>query len=220
MDRLVIITGASSGLGKAVADFYLMQSYRVLSISRRIAEEHKNVPNFIFHPCNLGNIDKIDFSEIDQLVKNTEELTLIINAATIEPILRIGSFSKNEIVSSIAVNCTSITILVNYVMSKVRDDQKVCILNVTSGASNKSIEFWSLYSAGKAFMSKFFDILREEFKDQVNILQFDPGVINTSMQNKIRSSEFPDLQNFEKLKKENRLKSPDEVAKQIFELTQ
>ena len=52
--------------------------------------------------------------------------------------------------------------------------------------------------------------------DNVKVVNIDPGVLNTEMQEKIRNSYFKDVNIFRDLALNNELKSPDIVAKQII----
>ena len=67
----------------------------------------------------------------------------------------------------------------------------------------------------------FLDVLAEQEKDGgcVEVIQVDPGVMDTGMQEKIRAADaksFPRLAEFQALKEEGKLRSPEEVAENII----
>jgi len=49
----VFITGIGSGLGKALAEYYLDKGYQVFALSRYLPENFKDSPNLHFHYCDL-----------------------------------------------------------------------------------------------------------------------------------------------------------------------
>ena len=71
--------------------------------------------------------------------------------------------------------------------------------------------------ATKAGVKMFCDVFA--LSNQKNVLNIDPGVMDTAMQQEIRKSsveEFPGVERFELLKQENKLKSPNQAAKEII----
>ena len=80
---LVIITGASSGLGYALTKECLKQGYSVIGISRRKPDITN--PNFKHYTLDLSNVDEVEncFNEISKNL-NTNELSLINNAEASE----------------------------------------------------------------------------------------------------------------------------------------
>ncbi|WP_305463975.1 hypothetical protein [Photobacterium leiognathi] len=70
----------------------------------------------------------------------------------------------------------------------------------------------------KAGIKMFFDVIAKE-NDFVEVEHFDPGVIDTAMQEKIRSSGrdmMPDVDSFKKFQQEGKLKKPEDVAAQLI----
>ena len=66
-------------------------------------------------------------------------------------------------------------------------------------------------------MQMFFKVAECEYKKH-NFFNIDPGVMDTKMQRSIRESHFPDVLDFQNLKKEEKLKSPKDVALEIIHI--
>ena len=215
--RVFIITGANRGLGKAFVDILIKNRDNfVISISRTESEEQKNysASNFYFLKVDLSE-NRID--EKINVLKNLitdEAIFFINNASIIEPITKIENLNEDAIDRTILVNIKSTIIITKYLLSHFKD-HKLTFLNISSGAANKAISNWSLYCSSKAFIEMFFNVAKSEYK-QHSFFNIDPGVMDTNMQKSIRNSDFPDIQNFQSLKDEGKLRLPDDVAIEIL----
>ena len=110
--------------------------------------------------------------------------------------------------------------LTNYLLQK-GTSSKIKIINISSGAAKRPIEGWGLYCATKGANEMFFDVLKSEVSTNVNfsVYNIDPGVMNTEMQEEIRSksqTEFPNVTDFIQLSKENKLRNVNDVAYKIL----
>jgi len=215
--KTFIITGANRGLGEAFVDVLMKRKdCFVISISRSITEKQQNysVENFYFLEADLtDNILDKKLNIIKKIVKGNE-ICFINNASIIEPILKIEDISIDALDQTILVNIKS-TILISKYLLLHFNNLKLSFVNITSGAANRAISNWSLYCSSKAFIQMFFKVAESEYK-QHRFFNIDPGVMDTKMQRSIRESDFPDVLNFQNLKKEEKLKSPKDVALEII----
>ena len=221
MKKIIIITGANRGLGKALVDFGLKdKDARIISISRSLHVEHRNISSnkLVLIETDLSK----PFSEtihkvISENLSTAVKLYFFNNASVILPIAKIGSFNELDIEMSIKVNIQYPVNLINFILNKFVKN-KIILMNITSGAGNNPISYWSLYGAAKAYMKLFFRVLEEENKENKNIMVYsiDPGVLDTGMQENIRDNNFPQQDYFKSLKDDNKLITPDEAALSIF----
>ncbi|PZX92494.1 hypothetical protein DOS84_15360 [Flavobacterium aquariorum] len=222
MKKIVIITGTNRGLGKSFVDLALNdKNSRIISISRSLHEDHKEIDS------NKLLLIKTDLSEpfstavIEILKKEINQDSIIYyfnNAGVILPINKIGNFKNNEIYSSINININYPVNFINELLSNFYNN-KTILINVTSGAGNNPIEYWSLYCSSKAYMKMFFKVLEEENLNNksLKLYSVDPGVLDTKMQLDIRKNEFPENKYFSSLKEEDKLVKPEEAAEKIFD---
>ena len=221
MKKLIIITGANRGLGKALVDFVLKdEDATIVSLSRSIHEDHKKISEtkLVFIKTDLSeHFSNSIISIIDKKVTADSEILFFNNASLILPIGKIGSIKEVEIETSIKVNIEFPVNLINSLLNQFPKN-KTKLVNIYSGAGNNPISFWSLYGASKAYMKLFFRVLEEENKENadISLYSIDPGVIDTGMQKHIRENAFPKQDYFIALKEGNKLIKPKDAAQRIF----
>jgi benzil reductase ((S)-benzoin forming) len=221
MSKIIIITGANRGLGKALLDVVLIDEYAtIISLSRSLHEEHKEISDtkLVFIKTDLSEpfSDSI-FDLIGKKIHSDAALYFFNNASIILPIDKIGSFKEQDIETSIKVNIQYPVNLINSLLRKFPNNKTV-LVNISSGAGTNPIPFWSLYGSAKAYMKLFFRVLEEENKENSLLLLYsiDPGVLDTGMQENIRDNVFPNQDYFKSLKEDNKLIRPEDAAQRIF----
>jgi benzil reductase ((S)-benzoin forming) len=226
MKKVIIISGANKGLGKAIADKYLLETdVRVISLSRFLSDDHADsveAGKLLFIQVDLKekNIES-KLEVVKEFIGSDERIVFVSNAGTIDPIRAIGVFNDNEIADMVAVNVIAPVVITNYLM-KYFGNRNLDFVNISSGAATRPIENWSLYCSAKAFVKMFFQIFKEEQKESGNIRTFtiDPGVMDTGMQAIIRGSGFPEKKDFQRLKDEGKLKTSQEAASEVIKMIQ
>jgi benzil reductase ((S)-benzoin forming) len=212
--KQVFITGVSSGLGKSLVENFLSKGYEVIGIGRSHTFNH---PNFYFYSCDLSETNFLD--QFDVEIQENSEITLINNAGQIGDIKRVSDQSANFSNELFAVNVLAPIELIRRFSQLCQEKNSVLsIVNISSGAGRRAIPSWANYCASKAALDMFSECyqLEELEKGSKNkIFSLAPGVIDTKMQDKIRSSspaDFSSLNNFVELKNSDSLRSANEVA--------
>lgn len=216
--RLVVITGTSSGLGKALAYRVLSETNdAVLSISRSCNSSLKSEfsERYFWIEANLEKELMPEFYiQLRACLEQFDELVFINNASIIEPIKRVGQFSETEMQKSIFINVTNPVFLINALIKDYAQKLKI-IVQIDSGAGRLDIENWSLYGAGKAYLFRFLSIVKAE-NINIKVEIIDPGMIDTGMQEQIRKAQFPLNHRFVSVHAENKLISADDSAIKIL----
>lgn len=221
MKKILIVTGANRGLGKAIVDLALHDEETVIiSLSRSLSEQHLTLSNnkLAFVQSDLLNPFSTDtLNIVDRYLKKNSVLYFLNNAGTILPIDKIGNLDEEAISDSIRINLEYPTKLINALLRKY-ENNKLVIVNITSGAGDNPIAHWSLYGSSKAFMKMYFKVLSEENIDNKNVLIYsiDPGTMDTEMQASIRSNHFPKHDYFQSLKEKETLVKPEDAAARIL----
>lgn len=217
MKKVVIITGANRGLGKALADLVLTRDDTfIISVSRSIAENHVGFVDERFKFIKTDLADPFPSTMIPEIKNHISEKSIIYffnNAGSIAPLNKIGDFNAADIVNSININVSFPVLFTNFLISEFKDIP-IKIINITSGAATKAIECWSLYSAAKSYMNVFFATLTKE--NDFKVYNIDPGVLDTTMQEMIRAQETPSQGYFLSLKREDKLTDPHVAAERIL----
>lgn len=218
MGHLFLISGASRGLGAALAECARTDGHAVVSIARS--------------PCPHGEwlaLDLVDHARIDPLVGGIlaqhagrhDGYVLVNNAAMLEPI---GSEHDSQAAADhLAVNLVAPVMLSRVFLRALADlDVPKRIVQISSGAATRPFDGWAMYCASKAGLDHFSRCLALEqhrARYPVDVVSVSPGVIDTAMQAAIRASDpdrFPMVDRFRSLQADGALQSPAEVAAKLL----
>lgn len=211
--RGFIITGTSSGIGKALCDLLLEDDQNlVVGISRTQSIEHANYQHIHMDLNDISELEGIEFPDWS----HAEQISLIHNAGWIGPIQKLGKQEVGAIASSYIINLVAPAVLSNQFIAKYQPSKaRKVILSIGSGASRAPIAGWSTYCSSKSGLEMLSQCIVEENADFV-CLSIAPGKVDTPMQNDIRfadESEFPRLKEFQDYYKNGELIDSKEVAK-------
>lgn len=225
--KLFIITGVSSGLGEKIADKLITRKEKLVAIGRNFTKKQLDASQIspdLMHLlyCDLANEKDINIL-FDKLpgnyFKGVNEIVFINNAGIIGPIEKVGNYDDSILIKNhINVNYYAPVILINNLVQIIPITKMIRIINITSGAATKAFEGWALYCSSKAAMKMFLSVLEKERKN-IEVLNIDPGVMDTKMQQSIRNSninEFPLIQQFQRYKDNGQLKDAARVAEEIL----
>ena len=219
--EVFFITGASSGIGKALAEEALERGHKVYGISRSQNLAHDNYKQLFVDLANEEAVINFNFPDIKD---DVDRVVLVNNAGSIGDIKRIGKANAQQMAHLFRLNVTAPSILMNTFISKFGSYRNPTILNVGSGAGQYEIDAWAPYCASKAAMDHLSRTVQHEQSitgGNVRILCYGPGVVDTQMQVEIRKSnseDFSRADDFKAMKENNELVSASQVAKEYFEI--
>ncbi len=161
------------------------------------------------------------FKDIDS--NKSGSITLINNAGILSPISRIDNASSEEIALNLSINLIAPIVLTSEFIKMTRDfNCKKLVVNISTGAAIKPYEGWSLYGSAKSGLEHFTRtaaLEQQRAKYPACLINANPGVMDTNMQNLIRNTsvnDFPAIQRFLDLKKNNQLADPDNIAELLI----
>ncbi|MEM6764091.1 MAG: SDR family NAD(P)-dependent oxidoreductase [Bacteroidota bacterium] len=225
----LIITGASKGLGEAVAIKGLALYDHVWCVSRTesaIIKEYTSAQSASYHflPTDLSKAQDVDhclahlWAEI--ALSSITSIHLINNAATLSPMGLAGHVGRlSAMRAAFSLNVEALIAFCEWFLEKTTSlaaDKR--ILNISSGAGRKAYPAWSVYCATKAAVDRYstcVSVEQGEHNFPGKIVSLAPGVIETDMQATIRAQEkenFPLLDRFIQLKEEGKLWAPSYAA--------
>jgi NADP-dependent 3-hydroxy acid dehydrogenase YdfG len=228
-DMLFVVTGPTRGIGKAVLEALSTQPHSIVCVGRgldRVRDLPKN------ERCQIKYVN-LDFqwsiteaqAGIDELRKIAEKhrgpIVLISNAGAIEPIGKAHSLELEDLNQSMKTNFTIPTMIANSLAGLTTTiHSRLLVLNVTSGAAKTAVPGLQPYCAAKAAKRMALDVLCME-NPTVSAVHFDPGVVDTDMQSKIRkvdAKDMPSVNDFEVIKSTGGLRVPADIAMEIIQL--
>ncbi len=211
------ISGASSGIGKALAEQALKKGHKVTNFSRRNTIEHFNYRHHAIDLSDFSQLFKLDFVAD----RKAEKLVLINNAGWIGEIKPLGKLSPKKIDRVYKINLIAPVILSKlFIEQTEKIELEKMIVNVSSGAGKHAISGWSTYCSSKAALDMLSRVVQLDYP-KIKCFSIAPGIVDTEMQNEIRQAEgtyFPDKQRFIDYKEEGQLTSPSSVARSIFQI--
>jgi benzil reductase ((S)-benzoin forming) len=218
------ITGASRGIGKAVAEKLLQNpENKVYGISRTSSISHPNYEHIKADLSNPESIAKIEFAKHPE----AENIGLINNAGMLGPVTQIGKLNPAQAQKANMVNLTTPILLINkFVDSYQEQRSNKVILTTSSGAGRHTVESWSIYCATKAGIDMFSRVLQDEQNSRsrnnaFKVFAVAPGIVDTEMQTEIRGikeDDFKDVNKFISFKENDMLVSPEEVAEKFEDI--
>ena len=220
---LLILTGHTKGLGKAILERFLTEgTFQVVAISRSgLALNDERVLEIQLDLKDLVGLE----AELPQLFPSGdyEKILLINNAGWIGEIKPVGKLSPKVITDMMHVNLIAPMILTDaFVKIYGSKSGEKLICNISSGAAHKPLSGWAEYCSSKAGLAMFSRVAAEDLKHLgFRVYSLAPGIVDTGMQADIRGSdpeEFPALERFSKYKSEGQLSSAEEVADKIMHL--
>lgn len=217
---LLILTGHSKGLGRAILDTYLQKDeFEIIAISRTKLELNK--PNLTEISLDFGELDVLE-NELSSLfpADEFEEILLINNAGWIGEIKPVGSLQLKKMRNSININLLAPMYLTNAFVAAYKESKaKKIICNISSGAASKPMEGWGEYCSTKAAIAMFTKVAAKENQDsEFKFFSVAPGIVDTQMQDEIRQADeldFPQIERFKSYKVNGDLSSPEMIASKI-----
>ncbi|MBN3520295.1 SDR family NAD(P)-dependent oxidoreductase [Algoriphagus lutimaris] len=217
---LLIITGHSHGLGRAILDHYLEnQSFQIVAISRTKLDIDS--PNLQQISMDLSELDVLERQLSEVFPKGEfDQIILLNNAGWIGQIKPIGNLGPKEMRIQVNLNLLGPMYLTNAFIKRYKEtDSEKIVCNISSGAASRAVEGWSGYCSTKAALAMFILVAAKENKSEnFHFYSLAPGIVDTAMQGEIRESnetDFPEIEKFKAFKKEGKLVSPKEVAEKI-----
>jgi len=228
MEKVLIITGGSKGLGRGIIAAYLAANYRIFSISRS-KNASEIAPNITQLQADLskkeevcGILEKI-FSYFS--ATSLEKIVLINNAATLGTITRVENYGAAEIENTIFLNTIAPLILISdFIRLSLNWNCRKKIINISSGAAQKAYYGWTNYCASKAaldMLTRAIAIEQNSIPNGVKLISIAPGIVDTDMQATIRKADktdFTEVARFVEYKNSGALADAMLVGAKIFEI--
>lgn len=218
-----IITGASRGLGKALAEGLLRQpGTSVLGVSRQATIEHERYQH---QPLDLSDMLAVqnNLFKVFPARPDAASLTLINNAGVLGEIGYMGALPNEHFEFVFDVNVIAPAMLMNTFLSAYGSQSAIprTVLNISSGAAQRPVDGWGAYCASKAALDALSATAQREHDlrgSGIRIRSLAPGVLDTAMQEQIRTADaqdFSDIERFANLKQAGHLVEPEQAAEKI-----
>lgn len=224
----VVLSGPTRGLGRALFELLVSHAYPVIGLGRDL-ERVAALASMASAPWELVEVDLEDADALDNCLATLRyslrpavgPLVFISNAGVIEPIGRATGLELADLERTLRINCLA-PLMIAHTLADIACAQHrtLLVLDINSGAADRPIRGWQAYCTSKAAYKMALDVLVAE-NWYVRAVHFDPGVMDTPMQELIRrqmEADMPEVEAFRTYYAEGGLRAPAEVAAELIQL--
>ena len=234
--HLTIITGASRGMGLAIAQQLLDAGHDLLCLARKHNDELGRRATALGRRCEQWAVDlaqpeaaatRLEAWLAGQDAAAIASVTLINNAGVVPRIAPLAAIPALELAGALRVDLEAPMLLTSaFLRATAQWTAPRKVLNISSGLGRRPMASQAAYCAAKAGMDLFTRCVALEEASRPNgakLCSLAPGVIDTDMQVQLRAadaSQFPDIGVFAGLKERGALTPPAEAASQVVAFLQ
>ncbi len=179
MNKIILITGGSSGIGKAIGEFLHHKGFVVYGTSRN----PEKITNSVFSLITLDvrNSDSIQ-AAVAKVISISGRLDVLINNAGVGITGPLEEIPLAEIKANFDTNFFGPIAVMQAVLPQMREQQSGLIINISSIAGYMGLPYRSIYSASKGALSIITEALRMEVKSfGIQITDVAPGDFATNI---------------------------------------
>lgn len=193
MQKVVLITGASSGIGREIATLFLTKGYALILSGRNekgfeVFKGNPHVTIVIGDITEKRTLDKL----VDIVTNKYKRLDILVNNAGITFIQPFEQNTEKQLNQIIETNLKAPILLTHALYEIMKKQKSGTIVMINSAAGKKGYPNHTLYSTTKFGLSGFAESLRQEAKKHnIRVLSIHPGGVKTNLYNKLE--EKPDV---------------------------
>lgn len=179
MSKIVFITGASSGIGKAIGEYLTDKGFQVFGTSRN--PERNSDLSFPLVRMDVHDVDSIK-SAIDHVLSQIKKIDVLINNAGVGITGPIEETPDSEMKNAFETNFFGPINVIKEVLPSMREQGYGQIVNITSIAGYMGLPYRGIYSASKAALEITMEAMRmETLQFGVKITNVAPGDFATNI---------------------------------------
>lgn len=185
MNKVIIITGASSGFGKVVAERLAAKGHTVYGICRR----EMSHPTIHYKQCDIRNAERIK-QIVDEVISAEKRIDVLINNAGMGIGGSLEMASLDEIQTQMSVNFMGCVNMCQQILPHMRRQRNGKIINLSSIGGIMGLPYQGYYSASKFAIEGFSEALSAEVKGfGITVSMVEPGDFATNFTASRRNSE-------------------------------
>ncbi|MRH99783.1 SDR family NAD(P)-dependent oxidoreductase [Kriegella sp. EG-1] len=178
--KVVLVTGGSSGIGKSICLLLASNGYKVYGTTRNVAN-YSNFSAFDLLEMDVRNIETIKHT-VNEIIAKEGKLDVVINNAGVGITGPIEETPHSEILSAFETNFNGPLHVIKEVLPHMRKQGEGFIINITSIAGYMGLPFRGIYSASKGALSILTEAIRMETKEfNIKVCSLAPGDFVTNI---------------------------------------
>lgn len=199
-DRVILVTGAGDGLGRAAALAYAAHGATVVLLGKTISKLEKVYDDIVaaggpepaIYPLHLEGATPHDYEEMaGKIAEGFGRLDGILhNAASIPWLSRIDDYDADAWVKMLHVNLTAPFLMTQACLPLLRKATDAAILFTTDEVGVTGKAYWGAYAAAKGGIERLMEVLAAELENSaIRVNAIDPGPTRTALRKRL----FPGL---------------------------
>lgn len=193
----IIITGTSTGIGFALAEYFGKKGHQVYGLSRKNTESEffKTIPTDITDHSQVENA-------ICEILKAEKSIDILVNNAGMGMVGAVEDSTQEEILKLFNLNLVGAVQMMSGVLPKMREQKSGKIINISSIGSEMGLPFRGFYSASKSALDKVTEAIRYEVSPwKIDVCTLHLGDIKTKIaENRVKTKvSEPYKKTFEKI---------------------
>ena len=201
MNKIIIVTGASRGIGKEIAKDLAKKEYTVIANYNKSEKQATELKEELEKENIKIDIFKADVSKrneaqelVEYTIKKYGKIDVLINNAGISQIKEFTQITDEDWNNMINTNLNSVFYMTQETCKNMIHNKKGCIINISSiwGVVGASCEVhYSVSKAGIDAMTK--SLAKEMGPSNIRVNSIAPGIINTEMNRNLSEEEINDI---------------------------
>lgn len=215
--KKVLITGASSGIGRALAERYLELGWAVYALSRRESPVyHENFKNVQLDLGDFTNVPGVLF----ELLGKPDCLDLVVlNAGILGEIADMADADIAGMKHTMDINLWSNKVVLDWLFKHSGSVEQV--IAISSGAAVNGNRGWNGYSISKAALNMLIKLYASE-NPQTHFCSLAPGLVDTAMQDYLcgqkETEKFPSLSRIQSCRGTQSMPTPEQLSAKLCQV--
>lgn len=180
MNKIVLITGASAGMGKETAKFLAQKGYTVYGAARR-AEKMKELESLGIHTMEMDvTNDESMITAVEKIIQKEGSIDILINNAGFGSHGALEDVPLNDARYQFEVNVFGAARLTQLILPNMRKNKSGKIINISSIGGKLAGPYGGWYYASKFALEGLSDSLRNEVKQfGIDVIIIEPGSVKS-----------------------------------------
>lgn len=202
-DKVAVVTGASSGIGKAIAKALSEAGCKVALASRSV-DKLRDLQDELGNKTLVVRMDVKDSESVQGAFKDIwdefGEVHILVNCAGVMPLTYLKNQHLEEWLETIEVNVKGTLRCINSVLPAMKNQKNGHIVNIASVDGIEVFKGGAVYGASKAAVIALSRAMRMELSPEFNIrvTSIEPGTVATNLRDDITDKELLDEKDYSK----------------------
>jgi len=165
-DKIVVISGATGGIGKALAEMFSKEGSKLILVGRnkdKLQELQKNIDNSEIYVCDFADPRQIT-RVTEQIIKDFPIINVVVNCGGIGVYKDLEQVESKDLEDSFKINVEAPYFLSKGLLTALKQDENSRVINIGSGAGVMPMAGRSVYCATKFALRGMTLSLDEEYK--------------------------------------------------------